>query len=176
MSSQVWILDKRVFCSRITSQILKSIRRYLFIWNLNVRRPRAFYLATSLETRLPGGSVAKNHLPVQEMRVRTLGEEDLLEEELATHSSILAHTHTTHVCLIILGNKFLLSWFVSVCGHLTTKATNMISNVRSKTTLQKIWNEIYLEVYQESLAITPIFSIAILNSVSDRQNNIFSLA
>ena len=55
-----------------------------------MRRPRAFYLATSLETRLPGGSVAKNHLPVQEMRVRTLGEEDLLEEELATHSSILA--------------------------------------------------------------------------------------
>ena len=35
-----------------------------------------FYLATSLESRLPGGSVAKNHLPIQEMRVRTLGEED----------------------------------------------------------------------------------------------------
>ena len=57
---------------------------------LNVRRPNGFYLATSLETRLPGGSVAKNHLPVQEMRVRTLGEEDLLEEELAAHSRILA--------------------------------------------------------------------------------------
>ena len=55
-----------------------------------MRRPNGFYLTTSLETRLPGGSVAKNHMPVHEMRVRTLGEEDLLEEELAAHSRILA--------------------------------------------------------------------------------------
>ena len=48
------------------------------------------YLATSLETLLPAGSVAKNHLLVQEMWVRTLGEEDALEEELAAHSSIAA--------------------------------------------------------------------------------------
>ena len=34
--------------------------------------------------------MAKNHMPVHEMRVRTLGEEDLLEEELAAHSRILA--------------------------------------------------------------------------------------
>ena len=38
----------------------------------------------------PSGSVVKN-LPVrQEMRVRSLGQEDPLEEEIATHSSILA--------------------------------------------------------------------------------------
>ena len=40
----------------------------------------------------PGGSVAKN-LPAiqepQEMQFRFLGQEDLLEEEMATHSSIL---------------------------------------------------------------------------------------
>jgi len=30
------------------------------------------------------------HLPMQEMQVRSLGWEDLLEEEMATHSSILA--------------------------------------------------------------------------------------
>ena len=41
----------------------------------------------------PGGSVAKN-LPAiqepQEMQFRFLGQEDLLEEEMATHCSILA--------------------------------------------------------------------------------------
>ena len=38
----------------------------------------------------PGGSVVKNLLPVQELQVRSPGREDPLEEEIATHSSILA--------------------------------------------------------------------------------------
>ena len=41
----------------------------------------------------PGGSVEKNHLPMQktqEMRVWSLGGEDSLEEEMVTHSNILA--------------------------------------------------------------------------------------
>ena len=41
----------------------------------------------------PGGSVVKNHLPVeetQETQVRFLGQEDPLEEEMETHSSIPA--------------------------------------------------------------------------------------
>ena len=41
----------------------------------------------------PGDVVVKNHLPMkepQEMRVRSLGRESLLEEEMATHSRILA--------------------------------------------------------------------------------------
>ena len=38
----------------------------------------------------PGGSVVKNPPAKQEMWVRSLGEEDPLEKELATHSSILA--------------------------------------------------------------------------------------
>ena len=45
----------------------------------------------SLET--PGGSAVKNLPAVQEMQetwVRFLGREDPLEEEMATHSSILA--------------------------------------------------------------------------------------
>ena len=37
----------------------------------------------------PGGSVVKN-LPMKEMQVRSLGQEDPLKKELATHSSILA--------------------------------------------------------------------------------------
>ena len=36
----------------------------------------------------PGGSVVK-HLQITETRVRSLGQEDRLEEEMATHSSIL---------------------------------------------------------------------------------------
>ena len=45
------------------------------------------------EPCFPGGSVAKNPPAVQEMKetqVRSLGWQDLLEEEMATHSSILA--------------------------------------------------------------------------------------
>ena len=38
----------------------------------------------------PGGSVAKNSLAKQEMWVQSLGQEDPLEKEMATHSSILA--------------------------------------------------------------------------------------
>ena len=38
----------------------------------------------------PRGSVAKNLLAGQETQVQTLGWEDLLEEGMATHSSILA--------------------------------------------------------------------------------------
>ena len=38
----------------------------------------------------PGGSVVKNPPAMQETQVWTLGQEDLLKKELATHSSILA--------------------------------------------------------------------------------------
>ena len=41
----------------------------------------------------PAGSVLKNHLSKQEpqeMQIRSLGQEDPLEEKMATHSSILA--------------------------------------------------------------------------------------
>ena len=41
----------------------------------------------------PGGSVVKNHLPMQETQetwVRSLGQEDPLEEKVVTYSSILA--------------------------------------------------------------------------------------
>ena len=38
----------------------------------------------------PGGSVAKNRPAMQETQVRSLGQEDPLEKEMATHSSIPA--------------------------------------------------------------------------------------
>ena len=38
----------------------------------------------------PGGSVVKDPPPRQETWVRSLGREDPLEKEMATHSSILA--------------------------------------------------------------------------------------
>ena len=39
---------------------------------------------------VPGGSGVKNCLPMQETRIQSLGWEDPLEKEMATHSSILA--------------------------------------------------------------------------------------
>ena len=38
----------------------------------------------------PNGLVVKNRPTVQEMQIRSLDREDPLEEEMATHSSILA--------------------------------------------------------------------------------------
>ena len=38
----------------------------------------------------PGSSVVKNHLLMEEMEVQSLGWEDSLEKEIATHSNILA--------------------------------------------------------------------------------------
>ena len=38
----------------------------------------------------PSGSAVKNPLPMQEMWVQSLGQEDPLEKEMATHSSIPA--------------------------------------------------------------------------------------
>ena len=38
----------------------------------------------------PGGSVVKNPPAKQEIRVQSLGQEDHLEQKMATHSSILA--------------------------------------------------------------------------------------
>ena len=38
----------------------------------------------------PGGSLVRIHLPMKEMRVRSLSQEDPLEKDMATHSSILA--------------------------------------------------------------------------------------
>ena len=37
----------------------------------------------------PGDSVVKNHLPMQEMWVQSLGQKDSLEKGMATHSNIL---------------------------------------------------------------------------------------
>ena len=96
MSSQVWILDKWVFffLVEIFPKYWKgqtcTQKVFAVYLKFGCEEASCIYLATSLETLLPAGSVAKNHLLVQEMWVRTLGKEDSLEEELAAHSSIAA--------------------------------------------------------------------------------------
>ena len=45
---------------------------------------------TKIITGFPGGSVVKNLPAMQETYIRSLGQEDPLEEGMATHSSILA--------------------------------------------------------------------------------------
>ena len=53
-------------------------------------KPFAFHVCYLEILGFPGGSAVKNPLPIQEIQVRSLGQEDPLEEEMATHSSILA--------------------------------------------------------------------------------------
>ena len=48
------------------------------------------WLLIFLTKGFPGGSVVKNPPALQEMRVGSLGQEDPLEKEMATHSSIFA--------------------------------------------------------------------------------------
>ena len=52
--------------------------------------PRKMAGLSSPEKHHPGGSVVKNLPVLQEMQVQSLGREDPLEKEIATHSSILA--------------------------------------------------------------------------------------
>ena len=52
------------------------------VYNLHVH--------THIYMGFPGGSVVKNLPAKQEMQVRSLGQEEPLEEEMATHSSVLA--------------------------------------------------------------------------------------
>ena len=74
-----------------------------------------------VDVGFPSGTVVKNHLPMQETQekwVQSLGQEDPLEQEIATHSSILTWKipwmegpgglqsmesrrvrHNSHVCL-----------------------------------------------------------------------------
>ena len=49
----------------------------------------SFYCMSVMCLGFPGGSVVKDLPSVQEMQVRSLGREDPLEKEMATHSGIL---------------------------------------------------------------------------------------
>ena len=53
-------------------------------------KPFAFHICHLQILGFPGGSAVKNPLPIQEIQVQSLGQEDPLEEEMATHSNILA--------------------------------------------------------------------------------------
>ena len=55
-------------------------------WCILKKKKKFFYCGESF----PGGSVVENPPTIQEMRVQSLGREDPLEKETATHSSILA--------------------------------------------------------------------------------------
>jgi len=49
-----------------------------------------FHIHINARTGFPGGSVGNNPSAKQETRVPSLGQEDPLEKEMATHSSVLA--------------------------------------------------------------------------------------
>ena len=57
---------------------------------MEFRKPYRFSLPCLTESGFPDGSVVKNLPVIQEMQVQSLGQEDLLEKEMATHSSVLA--------------------------------------------------------------------------------------
>ena len=66
--------------SPINSTKIDSLALYFFLFLTKLRHSVGF----------PGGSAVKNSPAVQETWVQSLGQEDPLEKEMATHSSILA--------------------------------------------------------------------------------------
>ena len=66
-------------------------------WKREFRRPvpgptipASIRICSDTGTAFPGGSVVKSQSVKQETRVRSLGQEDPLKKEMATHSNILA--------------------------------------------------------------------------------------
>ena len=56
---------------------------------ISTKHPISFFYSIDGQGRFPGGSVVKSLPANVEMQVQSLGQEDHLEEEMATHSSIL---------------------------------------------------------------------------------------
>ena len=69
-------LAGRFFTPSATWEILSWLQIHLFMAESPGKHLRA--------------SVVKNHLPMQEKRVASLGQEEPLEKEMATHSNVLA--------------------------------------------------------------------------------------
>ena len=68
----------------------------LILWPLKESLLTPILVKGIVNEGLPGGSVVKNLSAKQETWVRSLGREDPLEKEMATHSSILAWRATVH--------------------------------------------------------------------------------
>ena len=68
----------------------------LILWPLKESLLTPILVKGIVNDGLPGGSVVKNLSAKQETWVRSLGREDPLEKEMATHSSILAWRATVH--------------------------------------------------------------------------------
>ena len=70
-----------------------EIHRYLSLWTLRLKmlwsNRDGIFEVINLKQGFPGGSVVKNLPAKQETWVQSLAQQDLLEEEMATHSSIL---------------------------------------------------------------------------------------
>ena len=99
-SCSSWLLDGGHPVSILTS--LRAHLQGICMWRPDscnilslLKRPgNIFFSSLTVPSRggegFPGDSLVKNHLPVQKMQVWSLDQEDPLEKEMATHSSILA--------------------------------------------------------------------------------------
>ena len=62
----------------------------ILVWRQVIAKYKSKTSGTMKPPGFPSGSMAKNLPAVQEMQVQSLGKEDPLEKEVATHPSILA--------------------------------------------------------------------------------------
>ena len=88
-----WKIDKGIWKGCILSPGLFNLHAEFIMQNARLDRSEAGIKTTrtnSIDKGFPRGSVVKNLPAMQEIQVWSLGREDPLEEEMATHSSILA--------------------------------------------------------------------------------------
>ena len=73
--------EKKVHVAHFIAELFSGKVSQLYICN---------YMCYIYMSNFPGGSELKNLPVMYEMQVQSLGQEDPLEKEMATHSSILA--------------------------------------------------------------------------------------
>ena len=83
-------LSPRLPCSHLVCSLLPKAKEPAPLVHIQVCSLRGFGWRSLAPGHFPGGSGAKNLPPMQETGVQSLGQEDPLEEGMATHSSILA--------------------------------------------------------------------------------------
>ena len=93
----LWAMKDKLLCRLVHRRCIIHVRASVLLSSAEQRWQYLFLVVTvsikevvPIKWGLSGGSGVKNLPTEQEMQIWSLGQEDLLEKEMATHSSILA--------------------------------------------------------------------------------------
>ena len=75
---------------KVFFKVWSSLCCFILVWRQAIAKYKSENSGTMKPPGFPSGSMAKNLPAAQEMQIQSLGKEDPLEKEMATHPSILA--------------------------------------------------------------------------------------